>query len=325
MALKPIDDIHALQIQAGTLGRKAGHGFEDEIAKKINTLAYPFSCGGSGAGHVLKGCPATLLLSSIGRAAGRTVIPRATAISTGALATSEEGQTWLSVNGVEVKRCKSDLVITLHHAGDRLETFGVSTKQCNNRKPTNAQLYFSTARAFAALLVNHGIPLSEKAVHALRQFCGDAGFRPQDDPFRMVAREIDPRRFFWEEIEPEGRREWETLFTDHQDTVTRLLLQKAYLNDPFVPEFLLHKTKKSDSWETTEVAIYTMDELIDRSRNYGGFRLNPYRVNKGSYRDPAGVEHQAPRFGIIQMQRGGQAQHPSQLQFNLEASYFYKL
>tara|TARA_R100000808_G_scaffold23266_1_gene51440 strand:- start:49 stop:249 length:201 start_codon:yes stop_codon:yes gene_type:complete len=34
--------------------------------------------------------------------------------------------------------------------------------------------------------------------------------------------------------------------------------------------------------------------------------------------------HEAPRFGIIQMQRGGQKQHPTQLQFNLEAGYFYK-
>ena len=33
----------------------------------------------------------------------------------------------------------------------------------------------------------------------------------------------------------------------------------------------------------------------------------------------------APRFGIVQMQRGGQAQHPEQLQFNLQAGYFYKI
>ncbi len=38
-----------------------------------------------------------------------------------------------------------------------------------------------------------------------------------------------------------------------------------------------------------------------------------------------GVVHQAPRFGVIQMQRGGQKQHPEQLQFNLEASYFRKI
>ena len=325
MALKPIDDIHALQIQAGTLGRKAGHKFEDEIASRINALQYPFVCSDLQPGHIFTGCPAILLLSYMGRSAGQQTIPRATAISTGALATSEEGTDWLSVNGVVVKKCKSDLVITLHANEDALNTFGVSTKQCNNKTPTNAQLYFTTARAFSTLLVNNGIPVSERAVHALRQFCGDEGFGPEDDPSTMVIRETDPRRFFWEEIERDGREEWERIFSKQQDDVTRLLLQKAYLGDPFIPDFLLHKTKMSDSWDATEVAIYKIDELITLSREYGGFRVKPYRVNKGSYRDPEGVEHQAPRFGIVQMQRGGQAQHPTQLQFNLEAGYFYKI
>lgn len=325
MALKPIDDIHALQIQAGTLGRKAGHKFEDEIAAKINSIDYPYCCEDMPDGHVLTGCPANLLLSYVGHHAGFSTIPKATAISTGALATSEEGLDWLSVNGVEVKRCKSDLVITLHDKDENLLTFGVSTKQCNNKTPTNAQLYFTTARAFAALLVNNGIPVSEGAVRALRQFCGDEGFRPEDDPTSMVVRETDPRRYFWEEIDPLGRTEWESIFSEKQDDVTRLLLQKAYMGDPFIPEFLLHKTKMVSDWDSTEVAVYAIDELIALSRSYGGFRVKPYRVNKGSYRDPVGVEHHAPRFGVVQMQRGGQAQHPTQLQFNLEAGYFYKI
>jgi hypothetical protein len=325
MALKPIDDIHALQIQAGTLGRKAGHAFEDEIAARINSIAYPFTPSGLQSNHVFTGCPAILLLSYVVRHAGFSSITKATAISTGALATSEEGLDWLSVNGVEVKRCKSDLVITLHDAEDNLTTYGVSTKQCNNPTPTNAQLYFTTARAFAALLVNNGIRVSEAAVRALRQFCGDEGYRPEDDPPTMMLREVDPRRYFWEEIESNGREEWERIFSEMQDDVTRLLLQKAYMDDPFIPEFILHKTKKADDWNSTEVAIYSIDELIALSRQYGGFRIKPYRVNKGSYRDPEGVEHQAPRFGIVQMQRGGQAQHPTQLQFNLEAGYFYKI
>jgi len=325
MALTPIDDIHALQIQAGTLGRNEGHKFEDEIANRINTIAYPFSCQVLPAGHVFTGCPALLLLSYVGQHAGFTSIPKATAISTGALATSEEGLDWLSVNGVEVKKCKSDLVITLHDANNNLATYGISTKQCNNPTPTNAQLYFTTARAFASLLVNNEIAVSERAVRSLRQFCGDEGFRPEDDPPSMVVRETDPRRYFWEEIDSQGREEWEAIFGDRQDHVTRLLLQKAYMDDPFIPEFLLHKTKKADEWISTEVAIYSIDELVGLSRNYGGFRVKPYRVNKGSYRDPVGVEHHAPRFGIVQMQRGGQAQHPTQLQFNLEAGYFYKI
>jgi hypothetical protein len=136
---------------------------------------------------------------------------------------------------------------------------------------------------------------------------------------------VDPRRYFWEEIEPKGRSEWELVLTSKQDDVSRLLFQKAYLNDPFVPDFLLHKTKLAPNWQNTEVAIYSIDELIDLSRAYQGYATRPYNVKKGSYKDPTGVFHLAPRFGVIQMQRGGQAQHPDQLQFNLEASYFYKL
>lgn len=107
--------------------------------------------------------------------------------------------------------------------------------------------------------------------------------------------------------------------------MSRLLFQKAYLNDPFVPEFLLHKTKQAMNWGSTEVAIYSIEELIALSREYQGYTTRPYSVKKGSYKDPPGIFHKAPRFGIIQMQRGGQSQHPEQLQFNLEAGYFYKL
>ena len=272
-----------------------------------------------------QGCPANFLLSYVGRHTGFSSIPKATAISTGALATSEEGLDWLNVNGVEVRRSKSDLVITLHDEKDNLQTFGISTKQCNNKTPTNAQLYFTTARAFATLLVNNGIPVSEEAVSALRQFCGDEGFRPEDDPPSKVVRETDPRRFFWEEIDSVGRTEWESIFSEKQDEVTRLLLQKAYMDDPFIPEFLLHKTKKAADWTSTEVAVYAIDELIALSRSYDGFQVKPYRVNKGSYRDPKGIKHHAPRFGVVQMQRKGSKQNATQLQFNLKAGYFNKI
>jgi len=141
----------------------------------------------------------------------------------------------------------------------------------------------------------------------------------------VVDRRTDPRRYFWEELEQAGREEWERIFTTYQDQITRLLLQKAYLNDPFVPEYLLHKTKQSAKWEATEVAIYSVEELITLSRSYQGFATKSYSVKKGSYKDPPGVTHLAPRFGVVQMQRGGQKQHPEQLQFNLEAGYFYKL
>jgi hypothetical protein len=324
MALTPIDETHALQIQAGALGRRAGHDFEAEIAETINNVAYPFSVPTGTKRHVSIGNPATLLLGYIGSTLGAKTITKATAISTGALATSEEGKRWLTINGANVSRCKSDIVVTLNLRGRRT-TVGVSTKQCDNPTPTNAQLYFTTARGFATLLQNNGIFVSDTAIRALRQFCGDQGFRPEDTPSLLAGRRTDPRRFFWEEVDEEGRREWERILGEQQDEVSRLLFQKAYLNDPFVPEYLLHKTKRCPSWETMQVAIYSIDELVQLSRAHRGFTTKSYSVKKGSHKDPPGVEHLAPRFGIIQMQRGGQKQHPEQLQFNLEAGYFHKL
>ena len=325
MALTPVDEAHALQIQAGIIGRTTGHNFEDIITKKINEFSYPFILSIQQTGHVVSGDPANLLLNYIGHNKNIGIINSAVALSTGALATSEEGKRWLSVNGATVSRCKSDLIITLTDQNNVSQTIGVSTKQCNNRTPTNAQLYFSTARGFSRLLQTNGIQVSDNAILALRQFCGDVGFRPSDNPSLIANRLVDPRRYFWEEINAEGRDEWENIFNSEQDAVSRLLFQKAYLDDLFIPEFLLHKTKASQSEDQIEVAIYSIDELILLSRNYQSFTTKLYSVNKGSYRDPVGTKHEAPRFGVIQMQRGGQQQHPEQLQFNLEAGYFYKI
>ncbi len=325
MALPPINDAHALQIQAGTTGRNSGHTFEKDLADAINGFQYPIRISQPITTHLLTGDPALSLLSYIADRVGVAEICRASAISTGALATSEAGKQWLEVNGVRISRCKSDLILTFHMAGGNSMTVGVSTKQCNNRTPTNAQLYFTTALGFVNLLRNNRIPVSDQALNALKQFCGDEKFRPSDEPPVLAVRKADPRRYFWEEIDLVGRQEWQRIFAEHQDLITRLLLQKAYLDDPFVPEYLLHKTRLSPSWGATEVAIYSVDELITLSRRYQGFATRSYSVRKGSYPDLKGIEHLAPRFGIVQMQRGGQAQHPDQLQFNLEAGYFKKI
>jgi len=325
MALTPINNTHALQIQAGTLGRRAGHIFEDSIAKTINECAFPIHLSESNLKHVLVGDPSILLLRYIAADLSIKIIQSATAISTGSLATCEEGKKWLSVNGVSLSRCKSDLVITLTDSNDIKFTVGVSSKQCNNKNPTNAQLYFTTARGFSSLLQSNGIPVSSTAVDALRQFCGDSGFRPLDNLEQYPNRRVDPRRCFWEEINPTGRAEWEDLFSRKQDEISYLLFQKAYMNDPFIPEYLIHKTKFSTNWDQTEVAIYSIQELVDLSAKYNSFSTEEYSVKKGSYKDPEGIKHLAPRFGIIQMQRGGQQQHPDQLQFNLKAGYFYKI
>lgn len=196
MALTPVDDIHALQIQAGTLGRKAGHAFEDTMTAEINGLRYPMNVAARQARHVASGDPALLLIGYIAAYYKQRVILSATAISTGALATSEEGQKWLSINGADVRRCKSDLVITLGFEDNKSIAVGVSTKQCNNSTPTNAQLYFTTARGFTKLLRDNKVEISDGAVIGLRKFCGDEGYRPLDEPAKLKGRKIDPRRFF---------------------------------------------------------------------------------------------------------------------------------
>ncbi len=323
MALIPIDAAHAAQIQAGITGRCQGHNFEFNLAQQINNLPYP-QFASALTNHVFRDDPSKVLIGYALVHIGWARCDRAEAIAVGALATAEDGKRWLEVNSVAVRACKSDILITLNQNGFMPITIGVSVKQCNNKAPTNAQLYFSTAHSFCELLRRNGISVSAHGENALRQFCGDQGFRPSDDPNALIGRTTDPRRFFWEETNQTGRQELEGIFIQEQDRITRLLLQKAYLNDPFTPELILHKTKKLSS-NPQEFALYSVEQLINLSKQYRGFTKRLYSVKKGSHRDPPGVEHEAPRFGIVQMQRGGQRQHPTQLQFNLEAGYFYKI
>lgn len=322
MALNPLDAAHAFQIQAGITGRKTGHIFELDLANQINELTVPLLRGNEPK-SLFSGEPASALIQKCLHILNWTSCDEVKAIALGNLATAEEGKKWLSVNGIMVRACKSDILITLK-SSNIIETIGISVKQCNNETPTNAQLYFTTAKGFYSLLNNNNIFLSEKGLTALKQFCGDEGYRPMDSNEVMNGRSTDPRRFFWEEIEETGKMELEHLFQNKQDEITRLLLQKAYLNDPFTPQVLLHKTKKI-SGPIQEYALFSIEELIQKSRKYSGFVKKKYSVRKGSFKDPIGVEHEAPRFGIVQMQRGGQAQHPTQLQFNLQAGYFYNI
>lgn len=321
MALDPINLQHGLQILAGTQGRKRGHEFETLLTNLINTYSPPLNFNLNE--NVFRGLPHLALIKKGLDCIGWDSFERVEAIALGSLATAEQGKKWLEIHGVKVRACKSDILLS-YYASDKIQTVGVSVKQCNNKTPTNAQLYFTTAQAFIRLLTNNGIPVTNNGLTALKQFCGDEGYRPLDYPEIMQTRRIDPRRFFWEEIYALGRIELENIFLNKQDEVTKLLLQKAYLDDPFSPEILIHKTKKIE-YGDQEYALYSIDELIRLSKNYGSFHIRDYSVRKGQYVDPPGVTHQAPRFGIVQMQRGGQKQHPTQLQFNLQAGYFYKI
>lgn len=311
------------QIKAGTKGRRKGHSYENELVSKLNAVKMPYykSCDSSGVIH--KGSPVNILLDKVLCYLTWDYCDEVKAYATGKLATSESGAKEVLIEGQSISSAKSDVILVLSQFNIK-RVIGVSVKQCNNRTPTNAQVFFTTATAFYNLMKDNDIPLTEKALKAMRQFCGDAGFRPLDD-FDCSNRVSTPERYFWEEIEPEGKAEWEKAFSAYQDKVTRLLLQKAYLNDPFPPEIILHKTKKSDSFDNQEVAVFSMDQFISLSREYSSFACSSYRVKKGRYKEPEGIMHQAPRFGVIQMQRGGQKQHPTQLQFNLKAGYFYEL
>ena len=326
MPLKPENSIHAEQIIAGIQGRKVGHAFESQLADKINSMNLQDIINRNIINkNVFTGDPAKLLLNYIIKKYNIKKLNNFKAISTGDLATSETGKKILEINGVYFNKCKSDLILSINNQILGELIFGVSIKQCNNIIPTNAQLYFTTASAFHKLLNDNNIYLSNTSKIALMQFCGDKDYRPCD-VMENKNRAIDPRRYFWEEINSHGRIELEECFSKYQKEISKLLFQKAYLNDQFVPDLLLHKTKKAENWDATEVAIFTIDELIEKSYNYKRFELKEYSVLKGRYKDPPNYfKHLAPRFGIIQMQRGGQAQHPTQLQFNLEAGYFYHI
>lgn len=323
MAQKTKDPTLLSQIEAGTKGRKRRHSYENKLATKINSFSMPYNKSKSMEKVIHIGSPDAILIDKILDYLNWNICDRIEAYATGKLATSESGDKEILIEGQSITSAKSDIILILYKSGDK-KVIGVSVKQCNNKTPTNAQVFFSTATAFYNLIVNNGMQLSEKALKAMRQFCGDTGYRPLDD-FDCSNRIPTPERYFWEEINSEGKAEWEDLFKTHQDDVTRLLLQKAYLNDPFPPEIILHKTKKASSFDNQEIAVFTMDQFIELSKEYSSFACSHYRVKKGSHKEPEGISHQAPRFGVIQMQRGGQKQHPTQLQFNLKAGYFYDL
>jgi hypothetical protein len=311
------------QIDAGTKGRKKGHSYENELALRINTAIMPYSKSNDEHKVVHNGNPANILLDTVLDFFGWSKMDKVEAYATGKLATSEDGDKEILIEGKSITSTKSDVVLVLHNS-DEKRIVGVSVKQCNKKNPTNAQVYLTTASSFYNMVKDNGIPVTNKALRAMQQFCGDTGFRPLDD-FDCSQRVSSPERYFWEEIDPEGKAEWEKIFNSYQDEVTRLILQKAYPDDPFPPEIILHKTRKADSFDNQEVAVLTMDQFIKLSRKYLSFVCGNYRVKKGRYKEPKSVSHQAPRFGVIQMQRGGQKQHPTELQFNLKAGYFYDL
>lgn len=316
MALEPLDDSHAAQILAGTEGRLAGHRFEESLAEQINLIGARAVSVVALNGHQHSGSPAVAVLNYLGRRIGVSTIKAARAAWLGGLATGGGGQRSVPFFGGPVRRSKSDVVVEVTTSkGTSIE--GISVKTCSKATPTNAQVYFTTAEAFCDRLEAASVRVSPAARRAMRMFCGDAGFRPAD--LGVTTSSTD--RFFWEELDAEGRNSWSTLFSRHQADVTRLLLQTAYAEDPVPPALIVHQRFGSSSTLKVDIAVFSVDEFVSKSCEYGGFGTKPYRVLKGGSRDP-NKWHEAPRFGVVQFQRGGQKQHPTQLQFNLKAGYF---
>lgn len=324
MALASRDAQHLSQILAGTSGRNYGHTFEKTLTQLVNEfdlsrdLVEDFP-----SGHLFVGNPAKTLVNYLIKSNNFKKITKVKAWWLGGLATSGLGDEIFDDLGKAVKKSKSDILVEVLHAGG-VQRLGISVKTCNKNTPTNDQLYFTTASAFSALLRTNGIEVSKEAEIALKMFCGDSGYRPLDGDSSNKDRESDPSRWFYEELPEKEKEELEKTFTNKQKEITRILLQKAYPNDPFPPAYLLHQTKVFNDYNSCEVAFFGMEELIELSCRYQSFWLKPYLIRKGSFKGDKAT-HFAPRFGFIQFQRGGQKQHPTQLQFNLEAGYFYKL
>lgn len=318
MALTPTSPEHEDQIEAGIRGRNRGHAFEKALAADISRYIHD---GAPPPDNLSVGRPSELLVRYLIHREGLNDIQDVEGWWLGGHATGAGGDELLAPDGSAITESKSDVVVKVKHKlGTSL--FGVSTKTCSAESPTNAQLFFTTAEAFCRLLRANGIDVSQDAERSMRMFCGDNGYRPSDmvDTSERLA---DDRRWFWEELPEKGRKEWEKILDNRQDKVTKILLQKAYPNDPYPPEYILHKTKKSNDIDSCEVALFTVDELVDYSSSYHGFKTRNYGVAKGTFKDDPNT-HKAPRFGFIQFQRGGQKQHPTQLQFNLKSGYFYK-
>ena len=321
MALIPNNKIHENQINAGIKGRKKGHKFENLLTQEVNNLT-TINFDIIQDKHIYIGNPATILLSFIKDKFNLEIMDWK-AYWLGGLATSGLGDLLYTENGEEVKKSKSDVLIKFNLANGTKRIIGISVKTCSKKTPTNDQMFFTTANAFCDLLENNSIKITEEARIGMRMFCGDIGFRPIDllDNSQLSKRLSDKNRFYWEELPNKAFSDWEYIFCKYQDEITRILFQKAYTNDPFYPEILFHQTTQYTDLNTCPIAIYTIDEIIKYSRSYSGFAYSKYRIKKGTNKNDPNI-HLAPRFGFIQFQRGGQKQHPTQLQFNLKAGYF---
>jgi len=242
MALTPRDQRHEKQIEAGTAGRRRGHKFESTLSSAINSMESKRFAPNVNNTHIYNGNPAAELLQYIANDRGIEIID-AQASWLGGLATSGLGDALFDEQGNPITKSKSDVLIKLT-TNRGIETVGISVKTCNKKTPTNDQMFFTTARAFCLLLRSNGIVVSDEAEKGLSMFCGDAGYRPLDllSEEDLNHRISDPNRYYWEEMSEQAQDDWKMIFEEQQDHISMLLFQKAYKDDPYPPEYLLHQT-----------------------------------------------------------------------------------
>jgi hypothetical protein len=323
MPLQPRDSVHKEQIKAGTIGRLKGHKFELKLTEILDSVYFSGNLSLGQRNHIVTGNPAIELIKYISQSEKISKINKVRAWWLGGLATVREKGLIESEPQASMEKSKSDILLEITCGDGQTIKRGISVKTCDKATPTNDQLFLTTAVGFCNLLRNHELKISKEAETALRMFCGDEGYRPMDlcSKESLRKRKSDPERHFWEELPINGKRELEKLFAENQKLITAILLQKAYPNDPYPPEYIMHQRCRCSEINEFPLAIFRIDELIDFSSKYAGFYKKTYQVHKGRYKNDPNT-HEAPRFGFIQFQRFGNVQNATELQFNLKAGYF---
>lgn len=325
MTLVAENEQHRHQIEAGVKGRIKGHKFEEEVSIEINNIIRPDYNISIVSPNIFEGNPAEILLEYISKDKG-VKIQRAKAYWLGGLATAGAGAEIENDEGKVISGSKSDVVIDVIYENGCKDTIGVSVKSCKS----NAQVCLTTCGKFCALLRENNIPVSETAEIGLKMFCGENGYSPQDGylpedtsniPSNRTAR---PERWYWEELPFDVQLEWEKIFSEHQDEITILILQKAtaYKTDKFKPDYILHECKEHEDIDNCTVAVMSIIEFAEYSRLFDTFGLKGKKVQKGKYKGIDLAEHQYPHFGYIQFQPIGNKQNFSELQFNLKSNYY---
>jgi len=334
MPLKARNGVHKEQIKAGTVGRLKGHSFEKKLSEWLNSLQISKELFEKSKSHIVVGHPAKELVRYICQHEQIGKISSVKACWLGGLATVRKialvknrkiEADWKEP--VKKEKSKSDVLAEITYGDEHFIQRGISVKVCNNKTPTNDQLFCTGAASFCDLLISNGIQVSSKAREALKMFCGDKGFRPIDllSNTQIKNRKSNPERFFWEELPEKGREELEKIFTQNQNQITSILLKKgSYTGDPYPPQYLIHQRTLYYDINKVPLAIFHIDELVEFSAMYSRFWKKKYRIKKGRFKNDPNI-HEAPRFGFIQFQRLGNIQNATELQFNLKAGYFNKI